>query len=337
MNRQISFCFASCAALTVSFVNAAHLPLQPSSHQYLHTANSQNKEEYPIDTAVAQEATDTLGKIRAKPVKPKVYALIAAIGDQFSIVSEAMGVSVSPHIEHLGFEHRTRKAPDNLLNLMALQSLDKAVDGLDPNSKRVYLTFATAKVEKISESGREEAVLAKIRADLKTMPNRMEWDKILVATSAYSTFDNSGLASGTGKLTKLAGVGIFAQPNGKGGGEDVMRFYGHKDLATSPDGKAVQSMTYVAPFSYIEIWVLDPRDLSVIDRQVRHQHRKLADPLAATVDLMQSIPKEFLAKQLAEVIESSVRDAVMSSKLNDKRAIVEIGPIEPVKPDDSRN
>jgi hypothetical protein len=337
MNRQIFFCLATCAALTISFANAAHLPFQPSLDQYLHTVNAENREGHPIDTVAAQGATDAAGKTRVEPVKQKVYALIAAIGDQFSIVSEAMGVSVSPHIEHLGFKHSSRTAPDNLLNLIALQSLDKVVAGLDPNSKRVYLTVAAPQVDKVAEPGRGDAVLAKIQTDLKAMPQRTEWNKILVATSAYSSFDNNGLASGAGRLTKLAGVGIFAQPNGLGSGEDVMRFYGHKDLATSPGGNAVRSMTYVAPFSYIEIWVLDPIDLSVIDRQVHHQHRKLADPLAASVDLMQSIPKEFLATQLVGVIESSVREAVMSSKFNDKRGVIDIGPVELVKPYDSRN
>ena len=186
----------------------------------------------------------------------KVYALVAAIGDEFSIVSENM--NVFSHIEHIHFSRRSRTAPDDLLNRLALASLDKAVARLEPDSKRIYLQFGMPRVDGIAASKREDAVLAIIQSQLRDIPERRQWDRILVATPAYRLFDHEGLAVSSGNMTRLQGFGVFTQP-ATGGESESFGGKPFRQHAISPDRKEVKSETFIAPFSYVEIWVLDAR------------------------------------------------------------------------------
>src|SRR5258708_1552494 len=117
--------------------------------------------------ALAQTSVAT-----APVAKAKTYALVAAIGDQFEIVIQ--GQNVGSHLD--AYKRSRRTAPDNLLNMLALQSLDKVVAQLEPDSRRVYLTLPAAQVDRVASWNREDAVLAKLRGQLEKMPERQQWD-----------------------------------------------------------------------------------------------------------------------------------------------------------------
>src|SRR5262245_21242557 len=55
-----------------------------------------------------------------QPAKPRVYALVAAMGEQFSVVTEVSrtGTHLAPYQRH------TERIPHDLLNALALHSLD---------------------------------------------------------------------------------------------------------------------------------------------------------------------------------------------------------------------
>jgi hypothetical protein len=78
--------------------------------------------------AYGQAATEP-----ANSVKPRVYALVAAVGEQFSVVSEVQSTDsrLSP------YRRRTIEVPNDILNRFALHGLDKAIANIDPDSKRI--------------------------------------------------------------------------------------------------------------------------------------------------------------------------------------------------------
>jgi hypothetical protein len=264
----------------------------------------------------------------AKPAKQKSYALVAAIGDQFSVVSE----EESTGSRLRGYKRSTQTAPDNLLNVLALQGLEKVVAQLDPGSNRTYLALNAIHVEKAVNAERGAAMIAKIQSQLAGMPQRKDWDLILVAIPAYQRFEIDGMAS------KLEGFGVFTEPL-QGGTFSHSRYTYDLDLAQrykadalTPENKEIRSKTYAAPFSYVEVWVLDAKDLSVIDKQKSFRNQKLANPGSGTLDINQSVSKEFMAKQMIALVEGSVREAVMRSDANRKAGEVEIGQPREIKP-----
>lgn len=268
------------------------------------------------------------------PAKPKTYALAAALGNEFAVVSE--NINVFSHIENLHYSRLSRTSEDDILNRMALESLDRAITQLEPNSKRVYLRLSKLRVDKVDTAHREEAALTAIRSRLRDVAGRQAWDRIVVVTPAYRLFDHDGLSVNS-DMIKLEGFGVFTQRGGNANPDaDYGVNHGNRARTLSPQMKEVKSQSFIAPFSYVEIWVLDAKDLSLIDKQIRYDHQKLADPLSGSLDINQSIPKTFLANQVRGVIEGSIQEAVMQSKMNEKNGVVEVGPLQPVKKDEKK-
>ena len=112
----------------------------------------------------------------ADPVKPRIYALVAAVGEQFSFVSEvqSIGSHLSPY-----------KVPNNILNRLALHGLDMAIANIDPDSKRIYMAFSAAQMAGIAPSQREDVAISTIVAELEKMPQRLEC--VYVANQSSNT------------------------------------------------------------------------------------------------------------------------------------------------------
>ena len=135
------------------------------------------------------------------PSSQGVYALVAAVGEQFSVVSEVQ--STGSHLSP--YRRRTIEVP-NILNRLALHGLDKAIANMDPDSKRIYMALPAAQMAGVAPSAREGVAISKIVSELEKMSQRLEWDRIVIATPAYQALELSGLAS------KLQGFGLFSQP-----------------------------------------------------------------------------------------------------------------------------
>jgi hypothetical protein len=272
--------------------------------------------------AHSQAATET-----AKPVKPRVYALVAAVGAQFSFVHEVK--SVGSHLPP--YRRSTVDAPDNILNRIVLQSLDKAIVNIDPDSTRIYMSLAAAQMDKVAPSQREHVAISKIVSELEKMPQRLEWDRIVIVTPAYKLFDHNDMAD------RLQGLGVFTQP--LTGMLDALNIspMPFESLsgpdAVTPEGKAVRVRTFLAPYSYIQVWVLDPKTFAVIDKRQGFDSQKLADPMSGSLDINQSVRKEFLAGRIISLIEQSVHEAVMQTELRGK---VEVGELKQIKPNDAK-
>jgi hypothetical protein len=105
---------------------------------------------------------------------------------------------------------------------------------------------------------------------------------------------------------------------------------------TSED-KAIKARTYVAPFSYVTVWVLDPKTLAVLDKQQSFDSQKLAEPEhKAPLDPNSGDAQRYLLGRIANLIELSVGGAVMQSEINSRRGEVDVGPIKEVAPNDAK-
>lgn len=277
------------------------------------------------ELAYAETASGTIG-----PATPRVYALIAAIGEQFNTLEAVAttGTHLSP------YRRKTEDVPNNVLNRFALHSLDKAIKAIEPASTRVYLSLPAAQMDGVSPSTRDSVAMGAIVAALENMPQRMAWHRIVVVTPAYRALDQSGLPG------KLQGFGVFSEPRCQAGCD-----YRRPTIGEQPDGvdaltsedKTIKARTFLAPFSYVTVWVLDPRTLAVLDRQQSFDSQKLAEPEhKAPLDPSKGDAQKYLMGRIANLIELSVGAAVTQSEIGLPRGNVEVGPVKEVDPKDTK-
>ena len=283
-----------------------------------------------VNRAFAQQAAASVAS-----VKPRVYALLAAIGEDFTLVTEVSrtGTHLSP------YRRQTERVPGDAVNRIALYGLDQAVARIDPAGTRIYMTLPAASMQGVAPSQRAAVAMAKIIAELEKTSQRLEWDRIVVATPAYQALESDGLGS------KLQGFGTFAQSQcqascGGFGVADHVRAAAAEptdgvDAVTSED-KAIKARTFLAPFSYIEVWVLDPKTLTVLDQQPSHSSQKLAESVWKPLDFDGGAGQKYLAMRIANLIELSVSEAVDRSEINTRRGTVEVGPVKEVQPEDAK-
>jgi len=217
-----------------------------------------------------------------------------------------------------------------------LSSLDNAVAKIDPASKRIYMSLPAAQMDGVAPWKREDIAIGGIISALEKMPERGEWDRIVVATLAYRALDINGM--------QVAGFGLFSEPLCQAGCPGLGLV--PRDLPSEPldgvdavtsENKSIKARTFLAPFSYIEVWVLDPKTLAILDKQERFDNQKLAEPrYKPSLDFSQSDAQKYLVGRIASLIEMSVGEAVMHSEVNARRGKVEVGEVREVKPDDKK-
>lgn len=283
-----------------------------------------------IGQAYGQDALES-----NQPGKPKVYALIAAVGEQFTIVSEVLttGSHLSPYRRH------TSEVQNNILNRIALHSLDSAIVKIDPDSKRIYMSLPASQMDDVAPSKREGVAIAAVVAALAKMPEREEWDRIVVATPAYRALELDHMAS------KLQGFGVFSEALCQAGCDNGLDSVPRGLAPEPPDGvdavtsedKNIKARTFLAPFSYVEVWVLDPKTLAVLDKQQGFDNQKLAETVhKPSLDLSQSDAQKYLTGRIVSLIEVSIGAAVMHSEINARHGKVEVGEPKLVDPADAK-
>ena len=259
----------------------------------------------------------------AQPVtapKPKVYALISAVGDQFSYVTqkESIGSNILDH-----YRRDVIRVPNNALNASILKGLDRAVGQRDPGSTRILATLNALEMEGVRPIDREKVAVKKLLAALETMPQRAEWDTIIVVTPKFQFSERKGMGS------KLEGIGIYVSPLSSGklsdeDGRDILGSDGEETV--TPDGTPGKvSSRYVAPYNYTQTWVFDAKTLKVLETSARYEFSRIYDPDSTALDVAKSIPLETLAEQLSKFIERSVARGV-----GEALPSIEIGEIKPV-------
>ena len=275
-------------------------------------------------TAQAQAQTQT----QAEPVvapKPKVYALISAVGDQITVVTqkESVGSNILDN-----FKRQVFKIPGNALNTHILKGLDRAMEQRDPGSKRILATLNALEMEGVPPIDREKVAMRKLLAALETLPQRLEWDTIIVVTPKFQFSGRKGMGS------KLEGIGIYVQPLYSGSigdagdpGTEILGSDGEDTI--TPDGKpGKRSSRYVAPYNYTQTWVFEAKTLKVLETSARYEFQRVYDDQSTAINVAASIPIEKLGEILANFVERSVARGVGESLPS-----IEIGEIKPVATD----
>ena len=256
----------------------------------------------------------------AETPKPKVYALISAVGDQFTYVTqkESTGSNVIDHYNRV-----VLKVPGNALNTSVLKGLDRAIEQRDPGSTRIFATLSALEMEGVRPVDREKMAMGKLLSALEKMPQRADWDTIIVVTPKFQLSERSGMGS------KLEGIGIYVQPLESGmlesGGGDILGSDG--ELTITPDGKpGKRSSVYVAPYNYTQTWVFDAKTLKVLETSTRYEFQRVYDPDSTALNVANSIPIAKLAEVMTSFIERSVARGV-----GEALPSIEIGEIRPVE------
>lgn len=255
-------------------------------------------------------------------VTPKKIALISMVGDEFSVVTqkESTGTNMLDN-----FHRQTVRVPGQGLNLSVLRGLDQAVSREFPDSERILLAIPhSEEPTNISPKDRERVAFEKAVSAIEKMPQRMEWDRIVLVTPRWLFSQRQGMAS------KLSGIGLYVQPLRSAKlqdstGDNALADFGLKfedEVDTPQRGRTARSETYMAPFFYAVVTTLDAKTLSVIKREERYDFRKLANPDSTAV----RIQNQFEPEQLAGLVDKFIETAAIRS-VTDKKGTVEIGPL----------
>ena len=266
--------------------------------------------------AIALALCATLAFAEQPSPRTRIHALVAAVGDQFQVIYEekSTGSSLPP------FRRRTVEVGANQLNRIVLRSLDQAMEKADPGSERLYLALTPPP---------NADAIAWIVGELEKIPQHAQWDSIVVATPGYQGLAVNRMPS------RMRGLGLFAQPMCQSNPEACDRrevpFVGAD--AVTPDGKPIQANYFVAPFSLLDIRLLDPKTLAVIEKLESYDHQKFYDPKAVSSNMFDNVDKAALAQHIVSLVERSVTSAMAGSELRGK---VDVRLLKEVKPDADR-
>jgi len=258
------------------------------------------------------------------PAEPRVFALVAAMGNLFSAVHAVP--TVGSHLPP--WRRRTLEVQDDAINKLVLKSLDDALAATEPGATRAYLSVRLpAEVQELTGSI-DESALAMVAGELRRMPQRGSWHRIVVATPAWRQAARDGLGGGVG------GLGLFAQPLCQG---DIRSCDTRSRPSTAgvaaktPSGETGTASRYVAPFLVAKIRILDPATLEVLDTQEIVDHEKLFDPDSGAVDMNRSIDRRTLALRIVARIEASALEALRRSELRGRVDVHERGEVPPAR------
>ena len=274
--------------------------------------------------SIAATQTTTATPPAAATPQKQIFALVSAVGDQFTYVRQKE--STGSNIIDNNIRNNI-KVPSNGLNMAVLRGLDAGITAAHPDSEKIYIALNAAEMKDVLPQNREAVAIGKIVSELEKRPERATWDKIIVATPKYLQSERSGMGP------KLHGLGVYVQPltggslQGEGGEPDIdVSGQGESDTTNPEDGKKNKSKVYVAPYSYIQVYVIDPKTMKVIEKIARHDFTKLNDPNSTALDVGKSIPLDVLATRMTALIERSAARAVGESEVGVTVTIQEVKP-----------
>ncbi|MCA3027757.1 MAG: hypothetical protein ING66_04080 [Rhodocyclaceae bacterium] len=279
-----------------------------------------------VSAAPAPDESPKVKPAGAAAEKKQVFALVSAVGDQFTYVrqKESTGSNIIDNNVR-----RTLKAQNNGLNLSVLRGLDTAIGNAHPDSERVFITLNPTELDNVLPQDREAVAIGKLVSELEKLPERTKWDKIIVATPTYVQSERRGMGP------KLHGLGIYVQPltgggsiEGQDGNPEIdVSNQGESDTTNPEDGKKNKSKVYIAPYSYIQVYVIDAKTMRVLEKNARHDFQKLNDPNSTAIDIGRSIPMDVLAKSVGDLIERSAARAVGETEFGVSVTIQEVKPV----------
>jgi len=268
-------------------------------------------------TVAAPPATATAAAPVTTPATaPRVFALVAAVGDQFQYVRQKESVGSNFIDNHT---RQTLKVPDHSLNYAVLRGLDRAVELDYPGAERVLLAVkGVPEIQAALPQDREALTMKHVLGVLEANPARKDWDQIIVVVPKWLMSGRQGIGG------KLTGIGVYVQPLGEEmdkSGDFV------DDVVEDTAREQVRSRRFVAPYFYVQVTTLDAKTLKVIKSESRYDFRKLVDKESTALDVAAQFTPEQLASHMQRFVETSALKAV-----NEKAdtGTVQVGPVKTV-------
>jgi hypothetical protein len=241
--------------------------------------------------------------------KPKVYALVSAIGGEITVVRQRrdVGSNIEPYRRY------KMPMPDASVDTAVLRGLDRAVASEDPDAKRLFFRLSPDKIQGVAGYKRGEVLSKTVLATLEAMPERQTWDRIILVAPRFLNPGREGMGP------KLHGIGIYIQPIGrKGTSSFESELESSIDPETiSPSGEKGNSYQYVAPYFYAQLWVIDAKTMKVLETNDRYDFQRIYDPKSIAIDVAQSIPVDVLTNMMEKFVERASARA-----LNDQQGEV---------------
>jgi hypothetical protein len=245
---------------------------------------------------------------------PRVFGLVAAVGDQFQHVRQKE--SVGTHLEP--YARRTLTVPDQVLNYAVLRGLDRAVGMEFPESERVLMAMRPDPAVQLAlPQDRESIAMEGVMKMLQGNADRARWDQIIVVTPKWLMSERQGMGA------KLSGLGLYVQPLGPLGeafDEGLL-----PDAAETTDRESTTSKRFVAPFFYVQVTTLDAKTLKVIKSESRFDFRKIVNKESAALDVEAAFTPEQLASHIQRFVETSALRSI-----SNQSSSVEIGTVRTV-------
>src|SRR5688572_11531673 len=234
--------------------------------------------------------------------KPKVWALVSAIGGEITVIRQRrdVGSNIEPY--------RRYKVPVPTADVDAavLRGLDQAVASEDPDSTRVFMRLSPDVIRGVTGYKRGEVLSSVALKALEGHPGRATWDRIVLVTPRFLNPGREGMG------TKLHGIGLYIQPIGRG-----PSFSLENDIHTaidpdtlSPTGEMNPSYRFMAPYFYAQVFVIDAKTMKVLETHERYDFQRLYDPNSPALDVAQTIPVEVLAPMMEEFVQRAAARAL---------------------------
>ncbi len=267
--------------------------------------------------ALAQAASD----------KPGVIAMVATVGDQVSYSRQrsSAGTNIDPTYR------KTVSIPTQALNAAVLKGLDRALEREEPGSKRFFLLWNTpadtAEALKTAYGEQRNVLLLEaLLAQLRPLPQRMQWDRIEAIVPRYARSERDGMGS------KLGGIGFYVQPLKnvlvefqENGDTITTENEGSSQTVDPKTGKKGNYATFVAPYFFFDRITLDARTLQVLARKSHFDNTKYHDPNSTAIDVADQMPIVEMFNRLATLMEQSAYRSVRGVRLD-----VQVSPLQVV-------
>jgi hypothetical protein len=242
---------------------------------------------------------------------PKTYALISAVGTTLNMVSSKYqtGSNIDP------FGRKQIEVGSQALNNVVLLGLEKAVERIDPDSKRLLLHVSLPDLEGVGHNAKPRAISEDMFRKLQVFEDRQKWDTIITVTPRYQH-------SGVNRMgDKLWGIGFFihdldsARLSDNDLPSDFESFAPmEEDVSTTKSGVRARSNKFVAPYAYLRFTVYDAKTLQVIRVLDRLDARKTIDPDCNALRLSDCFNSEQMVKLMVSQTERSVTAGVTGGK-----------------------
>lgn len=247
--------------------------------------------------------------------KKQVYAIASAIGDQLNyiVAKQRVGSNLDP------YDRTTLPVPDYTLDAIVMRGIDRVVARRFPDTDRVFMRLKPSQLEGVSPPDRERVAFERLSTALQGMPERAQWDRIVVVTPHYRGFERAGLGS------RMHGVGVFVQ----GLNDDSARSQGFHEVI-EPDGTPgrMRKNNYIALYYYAKLFILDAKTLQVLEEAPWLIDEKMNNTSSDAIDIARSLTVEQLSSRL-EVFAERASGEALSKTL---KGTVVPGDIKPVPP-----